>query len=76
MAHASHMKKTHSNIQNLLQKVHYKDHQWNISANLKVIALLTKFTVRFQKTQLFLVWHVNGTAKQALLHKNLKKSTV
>ena len=41
LAHAIHMKGTYKNLQVLLQKIHYEEHQWNICADLKVMAMLT-----------------------------------
>jgi hypothetical protein len=35
------MKGTYGNLQVLLQKIHYEEHQWNICADLKVMAMLT-----------------------------------
>jgi hypothetical protein len=41
LAHAAHMKETYISIQGLMEKICYKDQQWNICADLKVLALLT-----------------------------------
>jgi len=41
LAHAVHMKVTYANIQGLLKKKNCEDHQWNICADLKVVAMLT-----------------------------------
>jgi hypothetical protein len=35
------MKGTYKNLQVLIQKIYYKEHQWNIWADLKVMAMLT-----------------------------------
>lgn len=51
ITHADHMKESYLNFQNSLQKIHYKDHQWNICDNLKVTVLLTGL----HKIQLFLM---------------------
>jgi len=42
LAHAGHMKEIYANIQGLLNKICYEDHQWNIYADLKVVAMLTR----------------------------------
>jgi hypothetical protein len=39
--HAVHTKETYTNIQGLLQKNFFEDHQCNICADLKVVAMLT-----------------------------------
>jgi len=41
LVHAVHMRETYENIQALLQKIYYEDHQWNVYADLKVTAMLT-----------------------------------
>jgi hypothetical protein len=41
LAHAVHMKGTYAIFQGLLTKMCYKDHQWNICADMKVMAMLT-----------------------------------
>jgi len=42
LAHVRHMKEIYANIQGLLNKIYYEDHQWNIYADLKVVAMLTR----------------------------------
>ena len=42
LAHARHMKVTHENLQVLLQRICYEEHQLNICDDLKVIAMLTE----------------------------------
>jgi hypothetical protein len=41
LVHTVHMTETYTIIQCLLQNICYEDHQWNIYADLKVVALLT-----------------------------------
>jgi hypothetical protein len=41
LAQAVHMKETCTNIQGLLKKLCYKDHQWNLGADRRVVAVLT-----------------------------------
>jgi hypothetical protein len=35
------MKETHTNIQGWLNKIWYEDNQWNLGADLRVVAVLT-----------------------------------
>jgi hypothetical protein len=35
------MKETYKNLQVLITKIYYEEHQWNICADLKVTAMLT-----------------------------------
>jgi hypothetical protein len=41
LAHAVHMQETYTSIQGLLETIYYKDHQWYIHADLKVVTLPT-----------------------------------
>jgi hypothetical protein len=41
LAHAVHMQEMYQNLQALLQKIHYEEHQLNICGDLKVIAMMT-----------------------------------
>jgi hypothetical protein len=36
------MKEIYANIQDLLNKIYYEDHQWNIYADQKVVAMLNR----------------------------------
>jgi len=42
LAHAGHMKEIYANFQGLLNKICHEDHLWNIYADLKVVAMLTR----------------------------------
>jgi hypothetical protein len=42
LAHTGHIKEIYANIQGLLNKICHEDHQWNIYADLKVVAMLTR----------------------------------
>ena len=42
LAHARHMKVTYENLQVLLQKIHYEEHQLNMCDGLKVMEMLTE----------------------------------
>ena len=41
VAHAVYIKETDKNLQVLLQKIHYEEHQWKICDGLNVIATQT-----------------------------------
>ena len=40
LAHAFHIKETYENLKRLLNFFHYRDHNWQICGDLKIIALL------------------------------------
>ena len=54
LTHAVHMKETYANIQGWLKKIHYKDHQLKISADLEVVAILTGLKGGYTKFCYFL----------------------
>jgi hypothetical protein len=54
LSHAGHIELTYATIQGLLEKISYEDHQWNICADLKVVALLTGLQGGYTKLCCFL----------------------
>jgi hypothetical protein len=48
------MKETYASIQGLLATICYEDHQWNICADMKVVALLTGLQGGYTKFYCFL----------------------
>jgi len=55
------MKETYADIQGLLKKICLEEHQWNVRAELKVVALLSLLQGGYTKFCCFLV---NGTAER------------
>jgi hypothetical protein len=60
LAHADHRKDIYANAPGLLKNICYEDHQWNIHADLKVVAMLTRLQGGHTK---FFASYVNGTAE-------------
>ena len=54
LAYAAQMKETYNNIRNLLEKIDYESHQWNICADLKVVAMVTGLQGGYTKYCCFL----------------------
>ena len=42
LAQAVHIEETYASIQGLLNKICYEEHQWNLGADLRVMAVLTE----------------------------------
>jgi hypothetical protein len=49
IAYAVHMKETYENMKNLLDKINYKKHCWNVYGDLKIIALLLGMQLGYTK---------------------------
>lgn len=54
VGHAVHMKETYANMKLLLEAIRYKDHQWQICGDLKVIAILLGMQLGYTKYCCFL----------------------
>jgi len=62
LADAGHMKEIYANIQGLLNKICFEDDQWNIHADLKVVAMLTQLQGGHTKLFCFLCeWDSRAT---------------
>ncbi|GBL74607.1 hypothetical protein AVEN_235514-1 [Araneus ventricosus] len=54
VAYSVDMKETHENISRILDKICYHDYNWKLSAELKVVALLTGLQTGYTKYRYFL----------------------
>ena len=54
VGHAIHMKETYENMKELLRCIKYEQHQWHLSGDLKVVALLLGFQGGYTKHSCFL----------------------
>lgn len=54
VAYATSMKETYDNLRKILEKISYDHHQWNVCADLKVVAILTGLQAGYTKFCCFL----------------------
>jgi hypothetical protein len=54
IAYAVHMKETYENMKNLLDKINYKKHYWNVCGDLKIVAVLLGMQVGYTKYYCFI----------------------
>lgn len=69
LAYTAQMKETYYNIQFLLLKINYDSHQWNICADLKVVAIVTGLQGGYTKYCCFLYEWDNRAKNQHYLVK-------
>ena len=68
-AHTVHMKETYENMRNLLKVIKYEQFQWSVSADLKVIAILTGLQGGYTKHCCFLCHWDSRTKDQYTITK-------
>ncbi|ESN97698.1 hypothetical protein HELRODRAFT_177753 [Helobdella robusta] len=68
VAHAVGMKETYESMKTLLKVIKYTDHNWNISGDLKVVALLLGMQLGYTKHMCFLcLWNSRDDANHYLV---------
>jgi hypothetical protein len=73
VAYAVHMKETYKNMKNLLDKINYNKHCWNICGDLKNIAVLLGMQLGYTKCSCFICeWDSRAKDKHCLV-KHWKK---
>ena len=76
LAHAAGMKETYNNMKLLLEKIKYKEHNWNVCCDLKVLSLLLGLQLGYTNFYCFLCEWDSRDRKNHYLKKQWPRRTL
>jgi len=70
VGYSAHMKETYENMSKLLEKIRYREYNWSICGDLKVVAILTGMQLGYTKYCCFICEWDSRDRKQHFIKKN------